>query len=672
MTTVDPFQGLVLKGIKKLDRKELGRGAYGRAFAVDYCGTICAAKEIHSILVEEVEEFEMKRTVESFMRECRQCSTLRHPNVIQFLGVYYPTEVGRVQLPVMVMEMMADSLTSFVKKHEKIPLHIKLSIIHEVSLGLCYLHNHDPPIVHRDVSPNNVLLTVHHVAKISDLGVAKVIKADSRKTLTKAPGTTDFMPPEALMETPIYGPPMDVFSFAGIVLHTFIQQWPHPSEQVQFDPKSRRKVALMEVERRQQYLERMTGEAQVLRPLVEECLDDDPAVRPTIADVCKRIQENKDVHMTEDLITLHLQVKQHNKQLQEKNTEIDNLRSKVEQLKRETPKLEKELAHKKHASRQQGSSQLSKLKMGAPPLIPALTSDKYYIKWTRLADLPVPLNGLYATVQGMRIYVTGGESPVKSALHQVYVYDAITDQWSQLPPSGHYYGIPQVIGGKLAIIGGRLSATNKRTNKVSTFDEVTQTWTSHYPDLTVARNRPGVVTYLKHVIVAGGTKGDMKPQLQSDIEVLDWVENSHWRRGFISLPVPMCSFAPSVYDDHLFITGFVTSEITGMKLSENVYVTPLANITAPSSNPIAKWSTLTPTTHWHTALIPNSSPPVVVGGENETATVPTEDIKMFSMAVATLNNSALVVIGGCTKGGTVHCSLSSSLTTVELGQLELT
>ena len=343
MTTVDPFQGLVLKGIKKLDRKELGRGAYGRAFAVDYCGTICAAKEIHSILVEEVEEFEMKRTVESFMRECRQCSTLRHPNVIQFLGVYYPTEVGRVQLPVMVMEMMADSLTSFVKKHEKIPLHIKLSIIHEVSLGLCYLHNHDPPIVHRDVSPNNVLLTVHHVAKISDLGVAKVIKADSRKTLTKAPGTTDFMPPEALMETPIYGPPMDVFSFAGIVLHTFIQQWPHPSEQVQFDPKSRRKVALMEVERRQQYLERMTGEAQVLRPLVEECLDDDPAVRPTIADVCKRIQENKDVHMTEDLITLHLQVKQHNKQLQEKNTEIDNLRSKVEQLKRETPKLEKEL-----------------------------------------------------------------------------------------------------------------------------------------------------------------------------------------------------------------------------------------------------------------------------------------------------------------------------------------
>ena len=76
------FQGLVLKGVTKLDRKELGRGAYGRVYAVNYCGTTCAAKEIHSILVEEVGEVEMRQTVESFMRECLQCSTLRHPNVI--------------------------------------------------------------------------------------------------------------------------------------------------------------------------------------------------------------------------------------------------------------------------------------------------------------------------------------------------------------------------------------------------------------------------------------------------------------------------------------------------------------------------------------------------------------------------------------------------------------
>ena len=187
MAYIDNFEGLQLKGVTELNCDELGRGAYGRVYAVKYCQTICAAKEIHSILVEGVGQVEMQRTIESFMRECRQCSTLRHPNIIQFLGVYYPTGGGganRMRLPVMVMEMMADSLTSFVNKHEKIPVHIKYSIVHDVSLGLCYLHNHNPPIVHRDLSPNNVLLTVHHVAKISDLGVAKVIKADSRKTMS--------------------------------------------------------------------------------------------------------------------------------------------------------------------------------------------------------------------------------------------------------------------------------------------------------------------------------------------------------------------------------------------------------------------------------------------------------------------------------------------------------
>ena len=262
-------------------------------------------------------------------------------NVIQFLGVYYPTLAGGadgMRLPVMVMEMMADSLASFVDKHEKIPVHIKYSIVHDVSLGLCYLHNHDPPIVHRDLSPkfNNVLLTARHVAKISDLGVARprVIKPDNKKTLTKAPGTVDFMPPEALAKSPVYGPPMDVFSFAGIVLHTFNQQWPSPSEQVEFDPKTRTRVALSEVKRRQQYLDKMIGETELLRPLVEECLDDDPVVRPTIATVCERIQVSKDAYMKEspqNVITLHRQLEQLREEIKHKEVEIQQLRNENEQ-----------------------------------------------------------------------------------------------------------------------------------------------------------------------------------------------------------------------------------------------------------------------------------------------------------------------------------------------------
>ena len=111
----------------------------------------------------------------------------------------------------------------------------------------------------------------------------------------------------------------------------------------------------------------------------------------------------------------------------------------------------------------------------APPLMPALTSGRCYIKWTRLADLPAPLLDAYVAIQHHKIYVTGCGSPVEVAKHQVYVYDINNDQWGQLPLSGHYYGIPHIIGGKLVIIGGRLSATKKITNIVSTLDEDSQT-----------------------------------------------------------------------------------------------------------------------------------------------------------------------------------------------------
>ena len=114
------------------------------------------------------------------------------------MGVYY-TE--RSDLPIMVMELMDTSLTSFIEKNlSKIAVETKLSILQHVSLGLSHLHARRPAVVHRDLSSNNVLLTSHLVAKISDLGTAKMIRADSKQTksrLTTAPGTLHFMPPEA-------------------------------------------------------------------------------------------------------------------------------------------------------------------------------------------------------------------------------------------------------------------------------------------------------------------------------------------------------------------------------------------------------------------------------------------------------------------------------------------
>jgi len=71
---------------------------------------------------------------------------------------------------------------------------------------------------------------------------------------------------------------------------------------------------------------------------VEECLDNDPAMRPTIATVCERIQVSKDAYMKEspqDVITLHQQVEQKNILLDEKERENDQLKSEANQLKQQ-------------------------------------------------------------------------------------------------------------------------------------------------------------------------------------------------------------------------------------------------------------------------------------------------------------------------------------------------
>ena len=287
------LKDVTIKGVKPLN-EELGRGAYGRVFTVEYQGVVCAAKEIHSILIESVSPADKRAIIDKFVRECHRCSTIRHPNIVHFLGVYYSSK--KSELPIMVMELMDINLTSFVENNQsKILMSTKLSILYDVSLGLSYLHARKPVVIHRDLSPNNVMLITHDqlVAKIGDLGVAKAIPADSGQTrsgLTTAPGTLDFMPPETLEAKPIYGTAVDVFSFAGIGLHVFAEKWPEPCGEKRRDPVTKKIVALTEVDRRQEYLDKIPEGAVILRELFQRCLDYEPNERPSIQEVSDMIE----------------------------------------------------------------------------------------------------------------------------------------------------------------------------------------------------------------------------------------------------------------------------------------------------------------------------------------------------------------------------------------------
>lgn len=311
------------------------------------------------------------------------------------------------------------------------------------------------------------------------------------------------------------------------------------------------------------------------------------------------------------------------------------------------------------------------------------------MKWTDLADLPVPLVDAYVAVQDTKIYVTG-DSPVEEAIHEVYVYDIDTDCWDSLQPPGHYLGIPQVVGGKLAIFGGRQSDTKQRTNKVSTFDETTRKWISHYPNLLSIRSKPGVVTHLEYVIVAGGDKGEGKSTTQDDIEILNWIENTHWIKVSTCLPMPMFGIKATIANNHMYIVSYGGAD---RKRYSGAYMLPVSDILTfdDRKQSTAKWTELTATTHYHTALVSGSFPPIVVGGKNHSSkgNASTDKIKMYdstngvwktigllsfaksSVAVASVYDNAIIVIGGCTKGDSTADVKSSSIRKVELGQVEL-
>ena len=67
--------------------KEIGRGAYGRVFEVDYQGTLCAAKEVHALLLQYSQGDQLQKISTDFLNECQIWNTIRHPCIVQFLGI---------------------------------------------------------------------------------------------------------------------------------------------------------------------------------------------------------------------------------------------------------------------------------------------------------------------------------------------------------------------------------------------------------------------------------------------------------------------------------------------------------------------------------------------------------------------------------------------------------
>ena len=262
---------------------ELGKGAYGVIHAVEFNGASCAGKQLHPVFFHGTKTEHRQLLLERFVTECRFHSLQRHPNIVQLLGVHF--EADSV-LPMLVMELMDTSLHHFLDEHSNIPVAVKNSILLDISLGL--LHLHTQMVVHRDLTATNVLLTNSLTAKITDLGMARIIdpRVAQAQHLTIVPGAQAAMAPEACMINSVYNYKLDVFSFGVVALQVHTQVFPAPDEALYRMDTSQPtgRVTLTAIERRRSYID-LLEDSVPIRSLVLRCLSDDPEMRPTTSSI---------------------------------------------------------------------------------------------------------------------------------------------------------------------------------------------------------------------------------------------------------------------------------------------------------------------------------------------------------------------------------------------------
>ena len=284
------LDSLLLEGVRDTGI-EVGKGATATIKELDFRGLKCVGKFLHRSLIEFARPEEKEALLERFKDECLLLSRLHHPCIVQFMGIFYE-ERPKSDLPVLVMEYLQTNLSKCLETYKTLPKEISYGLLKDVATGLRYLHEKSPPIIHRDLTANNVLLTPGMDAKISDLGVAKILNLTPAQVtqITQAPGTPCYMPPEALMAKPKYTSKIDSYSYGVLVLHTLCGEWPFPGPSFQDDPKKPgTSIPVSEVDRRREHLQMIADEHAEAINLIYQCLSNTPDCRPTSAVLLDRI-----------------------------------------------------------------------------------------------------------------------------------------------------------------------------------------------------------------------------------------------------------------------------------------------------------------------------------------------------------------------------------------------
>jgi len=164
--------------------------------------------------------------VSMFIDEANLCARLSHPNIVQIYDFGKVADTYFIAMEHVMGRNVSAMMSKVVRAHRLLPPVVAADIVHQVCLGLDYAHTlkvGDRPlgIVHRDVSPTNIMVAYTGAVKVLDFGIARA--AEGRETSTRSgllKGKIAYLAPEQIH----FGPldcRVDIFA-VGIVLHEML------------------------------------------------------------------------------------------------------------------------------------------------------------------------------------------------------------------------------------------------------------------------------------------------------------------------------------------------------------------------------------------------------------------------------------------------------------------
>jgi serine/threonine protein kinase len=248
----------------------IGTGSFG---AVYHATLYPGGEEVAVKMLTEDVGFEDSAT---FMKEIAILSRLFHPAIVGFIGA---SITGSLYL---VMEYCSEgNLKTYLQSHSAVTTwRMKMKLARQTAEGIEYLHQQSPPIVHRDLKCQNILVTCDGDAKVSDFGLSKTLS----RTVGNASkmGTLNWLAPEVLRGEAHHSTAADVYAF-GMVLYEILMDGTPP-----YDSWQPLQIVRAIDEGLQPEIPPTCD--PLYKELMEDCWSLNPASRPKFSEICSRLR----------------------------------------------------------------------------------------------------------------------------------------------------------------------------------------------------------------------------------------------------------------------------------------------------------------------------------------------------------------------------------------------